>query len=108
MTTRVHSVSIPVADQDRALEFYTQVLGCELPREAWKLRPTLGYLGHQHLLYRDLTAEENLTFAARLYGLPEAGRGRIAEPLETVGLTHRAGSRIQGARTVAEAAASRR
>lgn len=30
MTTRVQSVSIPVADQDRALAFYTQVLGCEL------------------------------------------------------------------------------
>jgi catechol 2,3-dioxygenase-like lactoylglutathione lyase family enzyme len=30
MTTRVQSVSIPVADQDRALEFYTKVLGCEL------------------------------------------------------------------------------
>src|ERR1700753_1445932 len=30
MTTRVQSVSIPVADQDRALEFYTTVLGCEL------------------------------------------------------------------------------
>lgn len=30
MTTRVQSVSIPVADQDRALSFYTEVLGCEL------------------------------------------------------------------------------
>jgi catechol 2,3-dioxygenase-like lactoylglutathione lyase family enzyme len=30
MTTRVFSVSIPVADQDRALAFYTEVLGCEL------------------------------------------------------------------------------
>lgn len=30
MTTRVWSVSIPVADQDQALAFYTQVLGCEL------------------------------------------------------------------------------
>ena len=30
MTTKVHSVSIPVADQDRALAFYTEVLGCEL------------------------------------------------------------------------------
>src|ERR1700735_461236 len=30
MTTRVQSVSIPVADQDRALAFYTDVLGCEL------------------------------------------------------------------------------
>ena len=30
MTMRVQSVSIPVADQDRALAFYTDVLGCEL------------------------------------------------------------------------------
>lgn len=30
MTTRVLSVSIPVADQDAALAFYTDVLGCEL------------------------------------------------------------------------------
>lgn len=28
MTTRVLSVSIPVADQDAALRFYTEVLGC--------------------------------------------------------------------------------
>lgn len=30
MTTKVLSVSVPVADQDAALEFYTMVLGCEL------------------------------------------------------------------------------
>jgi catechol 2,3-dioxygenase-like lactoylglutathione lyase family enzyme len=30
MTTRIVSVSLPVADQDQALHFYTQVLGCEL------------------------------------------------------------------------------
>lgn len=30
MTTRVLSVSVPVADQDDALRFYTEVLGCEL------------------------------------------------------------------------------
>jgi len=30
MTTRVLSVSVPVADQDAALQFYTEVLGCEL------------------------------------------------------------------------------
>ena len=34
MTTRVHSVSIPVANQDRALKFYTEVLGCELRFDA--------------------------------------------------------------------------
>ncbi len=30
MTTRVLSVSVPVTDQDAALQFYTEVLGCEL------------------------------------------------------------------------------
>jgi len=30
MTTRVLSVSVPVSDQDAALRFYTEVLGCEL------------------------------------------------------------------------------
>ena len=37
MTTRIQSVSIPVVDQDRALAFYTEVLGCELSAdvEVW-------------------------------------------------------------------------
>jgi catechol 2,3-dioxygenase-like lactoylglutathione lyase family enzyme len=37
MTTRVLSVSVPVTDQDAALEFYTKVLGCELrtDMEVW-------------------------------------------------------------------------
>lgn len=37
MTTRVLSVSIPVADQDAALRFYTEVLGCEVrtDMEVW-------------------------------------------------------------------------
>jgi catechol 2,3-dioxygenase-like lactoylglutathione lyase family enzyme len=30
MTTSVLSVSVPVSDQDAALAFYTEVLGCEL------------------------------------------------------------------------------
>lgn len=37
MTTRVLSVSVPVADQDAALKYYTEVLGCELriDMEVW-------------------------------------------------------------------------
>ena len=37
MTTRVLSMSVPVADQDAALRFYTEVLGCELQTdvEVW-------------------------------------------------------------------------
>ena len=33
MTTRIWSVTVPVADQDRALTFYTEVLGCELVQD---------------------------------------------------------------------------
>ena len=37
MTTKVLSVSLPVADQDAALAFYTEVLGCEVRHdvEVW-------------------------------------------------------------------------
>jgi heme exporter protein A len=70
------------------------VLGCELPGEAWMLRGRVGYLGHQALLYRDLSAAENLRFHARLFGLAGAGRERIAELLELVRLDHRAGTRV--------------
>ena len=68
-----------------------EVLGCELPRQAWKLRPKLGYLGHAPLLYRDLTVTENLAFQGRLHGLPDSGRERAAELLEAVGMAARAG-----------------
>jgi catechol 2,3-dioxygenase-like lactoylglutathione lyase family enzyme len=30
IVTRIQSVSVPVADQDRALAFYTEVLGCQV------------------------------------------------------------------------------
>jgi heme exporter protein A len=63
------------------------VLGAELPREAWKARGRIGLLGHEPLLYRDLTVRENLRFHARLHAV-EPGR---AEALtEQVGLAGRA------------------
>lgn len=46
-------------------------------------RSTVGYLGHDTMLYGALSAEENLAFAARLYG---RGRERIGPLLEAVGL----------------------
>ncbi len=78
----------------RPTEGSISVLGSELPKEAWKLRGRIGYLGHQPLLYRDLDAVENLTFHAKLFGLPDDGRGRIAELLDRVGLAHRARTRL--------------
>jgi heme exporter protein A len=70
------------------------VLGHELPREGWRLRGRIGYLGHGPLLYRDLSAAENLRFHARLFGLAGNGEERISELLEQVGLAHRARTRV--------------
>ena len=46
-----------------------RVLGCRLPDEAWAVRGRIGLLGHEPLLYRELTARENLRFHARLHGV---------------------------------------
>jgi ABC-type multidrug transport system ATPase subunit len=48
-------------------------------------RGSLGYLGHEPLLYRDLTAVENLDLYGRLYRIPER-RERIGMLLERYGL----------------------
>jgi heme exporter protein A len=71
------------------------VLGCALPGEAWRARGRIGYLGHEPLLYRDLTCAENLRFQARLYGLEVGGSARIAELLERVRMTQRAGELVR-------------
>ncbi len=49
---------------------HVRVLGRPLTGDAPDARRAIGLLSHQSLLYDDLTLAENLTFAARLYGLP--------------------------------------
>jgi heme exporter protein A len=72
-----------------------RALGCSLPGEAWKLRGRIGFLGHEPLLYRDLSGRENLRFHARLHGLRgEAAEGRIAELLAAVAMERRAEERV--------------
>ena len=63
-----------------------RVLGATLPAEAWKLRGKVGFLGHEPLLYRELTPRENLRFHARLHGVAPP---RIEEVLDAVGMTER-------------------
>jgi heme exporter protein A len=71
------------------------VLGCALPREAWKLRGRIGYLGHEPLLYRDLSGRENLRFHARLHGIGgEDGEARIEALLAAVKMERRADERV--------------
>ncbi len=71
------------------------VLGCELPRETWKLRGRIGYLGHEPLLYRDLSGRENLRFHARLHGIArEEAEARIERLLGAVRMERRADERV--------------
>jgi heme exporter protein A len=48
-------------------------------------RETIGYLGHDPLVYRELTPLENLTLFGRLYRLPERAE-RVGMLLERFGL----------------------
>ena len=68
------------------------VLGRELPREGWAVRGRVGLLAHEPLLYRDLSARENLRFHARLHGVAD---GRAEELLDAVGMARRADEPIR-------------
>jgi len=71
------------------------VFGISLPREAWKLRGRIGYLGHEPMLYEDLTGRENLEFQARLHGLDEdEAAARIETDLDRLGMRGRADYRV--------------
>jgi heme exporter protein A len=63
-----------------------EVLGARLPDEAWRVRGRVGLLGHEPLLYPQLSGRENLRLHARLHGL---ARTRVEEVLEAVGLAGR-------------------
>ena len=65
-----------------------RIAGHRLPHEAAQVRAKLGVVSHMPLLYPDLTAEENLQFYARMYGIEEMD-ARITEVLDLVGLEHR-------------------
>jgi len=64
------------------------VAGYSLPNEAAQVRAKLGVVSHLPLLYPDLTAEENLRFYGRMYGVGNM-EVRITEVLEMVGLEPR-------------------
>ena len=62
------------------------VLGRSLPSDAWAVRGRVGLLAHEPLLYRELTAQENLRFHARLHGVDDE---RVGELLESVAMSTR-------------------
>jgi heme exporter protein A len=64
-----------------------RVFGSSLPREAWAVRGRIGLLAHEPLLYRELSARENLRYHSRLHGVPAQ---RIEELLRAVSMAQRA------------------
>jgi heme exporter protein A len=64
-----------------------EVLGAGLPDDGWRVRGRIGLLGHEPLLYRELSAAENLSFHASLHDIRKS---RVEEVLEAVAMTARA------------------
>jgi heme exporter protein A len=68
--------------------FYDEQPAARLPPS---FRRLIGFVGHETFLYDELTAEENLLFYARLYGLLHPA-ARAAEVLEEMELAERRAS----------------
>lgn len=59
-----------------------EVFGESLPRRAFAVRAKLGFLAHEPLLYRDLSARENLSYYGQLYGVERARVGELLDAVE--------------------------
>jgi heme exporter protein A len=77
-----------LASLSRPSSGFVRIAGFNLPDQSAAVRHRLGVVSHLPLLYGDLTAEENLQFFGRLYGVPGLP-ARIGEVLELVGLASR-------------------
>jgi len=70
--------------------------GAEAARTAGSaLRGRIGLLGHDLYIYPELSAAENLRFAARLYRLPDV-EGAVARALSSAGLMERRDDAVVG------------
>jgi heme exporter protein A len=63
------------------------VLGHRLPEDGYAVRGRIGFLGHEPLLYRELSGRENLRFHAKLH---RVAAGRVDAVLDAVGMRARA------------------
>ncbi len=77
-----------LASLARATAGNVRIAGLDLPEQAASVRRRLGVVSHQPLLYGDLTAEENLRFFGRMYGIRNLDQA-ISAILALVGLAHR-------------------
>ncbi|MEO7456481.1 MAG: heme ABC exporter ATP-binding protein CcmA [Gemmatimonadaceae bacterium] len=66
-----------------------RVCGHDVVREAHEVRSELGYLAHSPGLYEDLTARENLEFAARMLDRDAAEIDPVLTRVGLLGVAHR-------------------
>jgi ABC-type multidrug transport system ATPase subunit len=71
-----------------------EVLGMNLRRDASSIRRACAMLGSANGLYEDLSARENLQFAARMLGVRQQAE-TVAAVLTQVGLTSEADERVR-------------
>ena len=65
-----------------------RVAGFDVARQSEQVRASIGYVSQKFSLFTDLTAEENLTFFARAYGVPAREMtSRIAWACERAGFS---------------------
>ena len=70
------------------------IAGFRMRRSGGRARTLVGFVGHQTLLYSDLTCRENLVFYAKLYGVDRPA-SRIDDVLEQLNLVDRADRRVR-------------
>jgi len=64
-----------------------RVLGCTMPQDAERLRPRVGYMTQRFSLYDDLSVEENLDFAAEIFGMArQQRRQRVPTAISGAGM----------------------
>lgn len=83
-----------LAGLSRADAGEVHIAGLQMRRSGGRARTLVGFVGHQTLLYSDLTCRENLAFYARLYGLDRPA-GRIGDVLDQMNLADRADRRVR-------------
>ncbi len=65
-----------------------QCVGFDVIRESESIKRQVGYMTQRFSFYEDLSIEENLSFVARMYSIPNP-RGVVRESLESLGLVAR-------------------
>ncbi len=83
-----------IATLTRASTGELRLFGRTVTRESADLRARIGLIAHQSMLYRELTARENLRFFAKLYGIGKPTE-RVELLLDVIGLSNRGNDPIK-------------